>query len=74
MKSHILHKTEDKFLSKIHNDLKIFNNLSFILNKLQKEGHFQGIKDIINKIFGIELRFTLESNHNQNYTLSRKTV
>lgn len=61
MSRHSMSKNKDPFVLKIQKDLKIFNNLTFILDKLQKEGLFGNIKDIINRIFEKELKFTLES-------------
>ena len=54
------------FIQKMMEEVKILSNISFILGKLNREGFFFQIEDIIGKVLKNEIVFAVQGKPDQN--------
>jgi hypothetical protein len=55
------------FFQKMLDEVKILSNISFILNKLQKETYLPQIQDIFGKILKNEIMFAVKGKPHKSY-------
>ena len=49
----------DSFIQKVKNETKIFTNINYILDKLNRDGSFISVKDTFCVILETEVRFAI---------------
>ena len=53
-------------LKKIKYETKIFSNISFILEKMESDGHFLSVEEAFSKIFHKEMTFAVNGSFKKN--------
>lgn len=53
-------------IKKIKYETKIFGNISFILDKMESDGHFTSVEKAFSEIFHHEMTFAVSGNLKQN--------
>lgn len=55
-----LAQDDQAFLQSIQNETKIFNNIGFIIEKMEAEGNFKTVKETFTNLFGREVLYTVK--------------
>ena len=66
MKAKQTKKQVSTFTTKIHTECQLFENIRFILDKIEGDGNLETLGKIVSLIFSKEMSFAVEGGHKEN--------